>query len=119
MLVCVGMYLPLETTFAIFIGGVFKLIVENIQSGRKHTLAQKTRGDNVGVLLASGLIAGEALIGLVFAVFAAFDKFPNFVFDNPSYLVGLIVLGFVGWILVSYPVKNAGQPEDIAPPLNR
>ncbi len=115
MLVCVGMYLPLETTFAIFIGGVFKLIVENIQKTRNHTPAQKINGDNVGILLASGLIAGEALIGLVFAVFAAFDKFPNFVFDKPSYLIGLIVLGFVGWILVRYPVKNAGKPDDIPP----
>ncbi len=116
MLVCVGMYLPLETTFAIFIGGVFKLIVENIQARRKHSPGQRIRSDNVGVLLASGLIAGEALIGLVFAVFAAFDKFPVFVLDQPSYLIGLLVLGFVGWILVRYPVKHAGEPGEIPPP---
>jgi hypothetical protein len=110
------MYLPLETTFAIFVGGVFKLIVDNIQTKRGHNTGQRIRSDNVGVLIASGLIAGEALIGLVFAVFAAFDKFPTALFENPSYLIGLLVLGFVGWLLVRFPVKNAGNPEDPAPP---
>ncbi len=43
MLVCVGMYLPLETTFAIFIGGVIKGIVEQLSAKRKHNDAQKAR----------------------------------------------------------------------------
>jgi putative OPT family oligopeptide transporter len=116
MLVCVGMYLPLETTFAIFIGGLFKQLVEIFQARRNHNDAQKGRSENVGVLLASGLIAGEALLGLVFAIFAAFDRFPGSLFENPSYLVGLLVLGFVGWILVRYPLANAGSPSEPAPP---
>jgi putative OPT family oligopeptide transporter len=67
MLVCVGMYLPLQTTFAIFIGGVIKGLVERVNERRKHNDAQKARVENTGVLLAAGLIAGEALIGLLFA----------------------------------------------------
>ena len=116
MLVCVGMYLPLETTFAIFTGGVFKAFVQMIQKKRKHNEIQKTRSENTGVLLASGLIAGEAIIGLIFATFAAFEIFPFPVFDKPSYLIGLFVLGLIGWILVRYPVKNAGSPEQPVPP---
>ena len=34
MLVCVGMYLPLETTFAIFIGGLIKGVVDKIVAKR-------------------------------------------------------------------------------------
>ncbi|HEX9973634.1 MAG TPA: oligopeptide transporter, OPT family, partial [bacterium] len=73
MLVSVGMYLPLETTFAIFIGGLIKGIVEKVSAARKHNNAQKARVENNGVLLAAGLIAGEALIGLLFALLAVLD----------------------------------------------
>ena len=42
MLVCVGMYLPLETTFAIFIGGLIKGVVQNYDKKRNspYTLPQ-------------------------------------------------------------------------------
>ncbi len=116
MLVCVGMYLPLETTFAIFIGGMFKSGVQMIQKRKNHNEAQQTRSENTGVLLASGLIAGEAIIGLVFATFAAFEMFPFSLFDKPSYLIGLLVIGFIGWILIRFPVKFAGSPDQPAPP---
>ena len=65
MLVCVGMYLPLGTTFAIFVGGLIKGVVERIAARREMNAAQKARIENNGVLLAAGLIAGEALVGSV------------------------------------------------------
>src|SRR5512136_150661 len=68
MLFSVGMYLPLETTFAIFIGGLVRGFVEKRVSKRGYNDAQKARVENAGVLSASGLIAGEALIGLFIAV---------------------------------------------------
>ena len=43
MLVSVGMYLPLNTTFAIFLGGVIKGLVERFSDARKHNAAQKAR----------------------------------------------------------------------------
>jgi putative OPT family oligopeptide transporter len=120
MLVSVGMYLSLETTFAIFIGGMIKGIVERIAEKRKHNGAQKARTENNGVLLASGLIAGEALTGLVFAGIAfATGKKPSELFSfftNPSFLVSLLVFVVLGYILVSIPLKNAGKPDEPAPP---
>src|SRR5262249_38671123 len=89
MLVSVGMYLPLETTFAIFIGGVIRWVTDSFASRRGYNHAQKTRVENVGILAASGLIAGEALVGLVTATCNFFDiKIFHFT-ENPSYLVGL------------------------------
>src|SRR5262249_58734562 len=67
MLVAVGMSLPLETTFAIFVGGVIRWITDTMRDRRGYNEAQKTRVDNVGILAASGLIAGEAMTGLVTA----------------------------------------------------
>ncbi|MEK9136450.1 MAG: oligopeptide transporter, OPT family, partial [Bacteroidota bacterium] len=116
MLVCVGMYLPLETTFAIFIGGLLKGIVERVSAKRDHNPAQKARAENNGVLLAAGLIAGEALIGLLFAAFAFFEVKLFAFFEQPSFLVSLVVFAVIGWILVQIPLKNAGRPDEPAPP---
>jgi len=116
MLVSVGMYLPLETTFAIFIGGVIKGVVDRMNLRKKHNDAQKARVENTGVLLASGLIAGEALIGLLFAALA-FGEVQLFAFfAEPSFFVSLIMFVLIGWILIRIPLKNAGRADEPAPP---
>jgi hypothetical protein len=78
--------------------------------------AQRTRVESVGVLAASGMIAGEALMGLVIAWFNYKDiKVPQMM-ANPSYMVGLVALAVLALVLVQVPLKNAGRPEDPAPP---
>jgi putative OPT family oligopeptide transporter len=116
MLVCVGMYLPLETTFAIFIGGLIKGIVDKVAARRQFNDAQKVRVENNGTLLAAGLIAGEALIGLVFAALAFWDIPTPAIFENPSFIGSLAVFLIVGLVLVLIPVRNAGKPDEPAPP---
>lgn len=116
MLVCVGMYLPLETSFAIFIGGLIKGILDKISARRQLNAAQKARSENNGVLLASGFIAGEALIGLLFAFFAVVEWQTPIVFIEPSFLVSLLVFIVVGYVLVKVPLANAGKPDEPAPP---
>jgi OPT family oligopeptide transporter len=122
MLVSVGMYLPLETTFAIFIGGVIKGIVDKVNVAKNHNEAQKARVENTGVLLAAGLIAGEALIGLLFAGLAVGDiKYAEwlpalFNFLPLPFGVSLLVFVLIGWVLVRIPIKNAGAADEPAPP---
>ena len=69
MLFAVGMYLPLETTFAIFIGGMIRWVTDKMRDSKNFNDAQKARVENAGVLTASGFIAGEALMGIVIAIF--------------------------------------------------
>ena len=69
MLVSVGMYLPLQTSFAIFIGGLLRWGSDMVAKRRGYNDAQKARIESVGILIASGLIAGEALTGLGGRVF--------------------------------------------------
>jgi len=65
----------------------------------------------VGVLVAAGLIAGEALVGLVFATFAFFEV-PYAVFKEPRFFVlSLIILAVVAAILIRVPLKNAGEKD--------
>src|SRR5216683_7811322 len=118
MLVAVGMYLPFETTFAIFVGGVFRSIGDWLAKRRRFNEAQMTRVDNAGVLTASGLIAGEAVLGLVWAGLQFAPKWarPQF-FRNPSYLVGgMIVLLGLAALMVLLPLTSAGDPNEPAPP---
>ena len=116
MLVAIGMYLPLGTTFAIFIGGMVRWFTDDIATRRQLNEAQRTRVESVGVLAASGLIAGEALTGLVTATFSFLKlKIPE-LFASPSYIVGLVVMVAIGFALIQVPLSNAGRPEDPAPP---
>ena len=71
---------------------------------------------SVGILVASGLIAGEALTGLVFGWFRYKDiPVPSF-FKEPSYLAGLAVLLVLAFVIIRLPLSKAGRPEDPAPP---
>ncbi len=106
MLIAVGMYLPLHTTFAIFVGGIIKWIVNVIQE-KKNLDKEKT--ENSGILLASGLIAGEALMGIIIAATIVGNKgkalLPKII-DGGSPWLGLLVFGILGYVLISIPVKN-------------
>ena len=122
MLVCVGMYLPLETSFAIFVGGLIKGILDIFVRRRQLNEAQKVRCENNGILLAAGLIAGEALIGLVFAALAVanikYDRWlPGAMHFLPfPFTVSMLVFVLIGWVLVHTPLRNAGRPDEPAPP---
>jgi putative OPT family oligopeptide transporter len=116
MLVSVGMYLPFETTSAIFVGGCIRWITDRQAEKRGFNVAQRTRVENVGILAASGMIAGEALTGLVTATFAWMEKPLPVIFEEPSYLVGLGVLALIAFVLVRVPIANAGRADEPAPP---
>jgi putative OPT family oligopeptide transporter len=122
MLVAVGMYLPFGTTFAIFVGGVFRSLGDWVAQRRGFNSAQKARVENAGVLVASGLIAGEALLGLVWAGLQFVPRWgapnhPPQIFSNPSYLVGgMIVLVGLAALMIFLPVSAAGDPNEPAPP---
>jgi putative OPT family oligopeptide transporter len=126
MLFSVGMYLPLGTTFAIFCGGVIRGVVDKIRDKRGYNAAQKARVENAGVLAASGLIAGEALVGLLIAgvVYArtshAFwtwrDLFQSPVLEAIVPWMSLVAAGVLVWYLIAVPISKAGEPDEPAPP---
>jgi putative OPT family oligopeptide transporter len=117
MLVAVGMYLPLETTFAIFVGGIIRWITDKIVARKGFNEGQKARTENAGVLVASGLIAGEALMGLFIAGYVFFrDRpFPSIDWAGASWLAPVVLLGLAS-MLIFKPVANAGSPDEPPPP---
>ena len=116
MLVAVGMYLPFATTFSIFIGGMIRWLTDTLGARRSLNKAQMGRVESVGILVASGLIAGEALVGLVTATFNFFEWPLPKIFESPSYTAGLVVMGLIAYVLVTIPLRNAGDPNEPAPP---
>ncbi|HSW48987.1 MAG TPA: oligopeptide transporter, OPT family [Bryobacteraceae bacterium] len=116
MLFAVGMYLPLETTFAIFVGGVIRWITDSRREKGGFNEAQKARVENAGILTASGLIAGEALSGLLVATFRFFEWPLPKIFETPSIWAGFAVLIVLGFLMVRVPLANAGSPDEPAPP---
>ncbi|HXU11163.1 MAG TPA: oligopeptide transporter, OPT family, partial [Candidatus Binatia bacterium] len=116
MLVAVGMYLPLATTSAIFVGGMIRWVMDRFAERRGLNAAQRVRVENVGILAASGLIAGEALVGLGTATCNFFEIPLPGLFDEPSYMAGLLVAALIIYVLVKVPLDNAGRADEPAPP---
>jgi putative OPT family oligopeptide transporter len=120
MLAALGAYLPFETTCAIFVGGVFRAIGDWIGKRRGYNAGQRARVENAGILTASGFIAGEALMGLLWAGLRAYrwapPKTPPQIFANPTYLLGMAFLTILAVLLIFVPMTSAGDPNEPPPP---
>ncbi|ODS52881.1 MAG: oligopeptide transporter, OPT family [Acidobacteria bacterium SCN 69-37] len=92
MPIAVGMYLPFSLAVPILIGG---LVSTWTRRGRPATGEDEGTGDR-GLLFASGLIAGEALVGIVIAgIIAAQVPLPIVLVDSP--LLSLAVFAALVW----------------------
>jgi putative OPT family oligopeptide transporter len=121
MLIAVGMYLPFESTSAIFVGGLVKWIFELALKRKGATEEEKARAENTGVLVSSGFIAGESLMAVILALLViGADKFPVLlsfqslnILEEPSFFLSLfayvIVLGMLVWLPVSR-MRSEGLP---------
>ncbi|NPV87903.1 oligopeptide transporter, OPT family [Coprothermobacteraceae bacterium] len=65
--VAIGLYLPIHLSTPIVVGGLVRGILDRVGSKNPEQLKSQVE---VGVLYSSGLIAGEALMGLILAAFA-------------------------------------------------
>jgi putative OPT family oligopeptide transporter len=120
MLIAVGMYLPFYSTAAIFVGGIIKWIHDKYMEKRNATAEQKTKAENTGVLISSGLIAGEALMAVILAfVVLGVDlllemgyidaeyKLSQLAFFEPNTILGLLVFAGLIYLLVKVPFNRS------------
>jgi uncharacterized oligopeptide transporter (OPT) family protein len=104
MLIAVGMYLPFQTIFAIFTGGVIKWIADSVIKRRGIEDGKILESvENRGLLIASGFVAGEALMGLILAslVAAKIKLVPGPILDGtPAYAIGgLVIVGLAAFMI--------------------
>jgi putative OPT family oligopeptide transporter len=109
MLVAVGMYLPFQTTTAIFTGGVIAWIGTKIakKMGAKDEKDLEAV-NNQGLLVASGFVAGEALMGIILAVFVTLNI--KIVADPPSWFgmkwLGGVLIAALAFYLIKGSMKG-------------
>ena len=122
MLIAVGMYLPFESTSAIFVGGLVKWILNSILEKRNATEDERARAENTGVLVSSGFIAGESLMAVMLALLVIGGDLwpPILAFQNltilsePSFFLSLAAYAIVLYMLVWIPIskmKEGGLPS--------
>jgi putative OPT family oligopeptide transporter len=105
--VAVGIYLPLELSVPIFLGGLIAHLVERRIGGAE---AAEAAGHG-GMLFAAGLITGEALMGIVIAVPIVTSGRAD-VLALPESLqfggwLGLLVVGWLAWWLYRTATRRA------------
>ena len=115
MLIAVGMYLPFDTVSAIFVGGVMKWAVDRLAARRGPEA--RALVEEKGTLLASGLIAGEAIMGILLAVtflagIRSITRLITGADELPFYAAWggwLSLIGFaaVAWVLIRIPLRRA------------
>ena len=66
--VAIGIYLPLELATPIFAGGIIHWIISGFHKRRNTAHEQIEKSNRNGLLFASGLITGEALMGILIAI---------------------------------------------------
>jgi len=118
MLIAVGMYLPFFSTAAIFVGGILRWAFDKKLDKQEAPPEVRTRAENLGVLMSSGFIAGEALTAVVLAFLVLGAEFtptlqklrqmvtPSF---EPVFWLGLLIYPALYYLLVSLPVKRAKE----------
>jgi putative OPT family oligopeptide transporter len=99
----VGIYLPLSTMTPVFVGGCMRALVDKTLARRKAKSGGEA-GTERGVLLASGLIAGEGVMGIGTAVIALIlgQRPPGigWAFTGaPGAAVSLLAFAALGWLL--------------------
>jgi putative OPT family oligopeptide transporter len=91
-----GMYLPTQSTLVVVVGAVVGWYYDRLADRRTNPAGVK----QLGVLLASGLIVGEGLIGVLIAAMVAFSgkDFPLSLVGDEFAGGGAVILGTVAFV---------------------
>lgn len=67
--VAIGMYLPIASSFPLFLGGIIAFWVQRrLDNNTVYSAAERTRRKQIGILIACGLVAGSALVDVLLAI---------------------------------------------------
>ena len=106
--VAIGLYLPLELSTTIMLGGLVRLAVD--KKNEKENTKEKNEDAGSGILFCSGMIAGEGLVGIILAILAVIgvDKYINISGVVPASVltIGGIILLIVMVAMVWYVAKG-------------
>jgi putative OPT family oligopeptide transporter len=100
----VGIYLPVSAMTPVFLGGCLRSLTEYLAKRKGEEVRSRT---DKGVLLGSGLIAGEGIMGVAMAVYAVITLHKPYGWFSDSWLesswhqiLAVIAFGLLGWFIV-------------------
>jgi len=119
MAVAIGIYLPFTLTLPIMLGGLVQMFTDKFvekkinkeeaaspEETRKAKLKAATEDtQNKGILFASGLIAGEAVIGVIIA-FLVIAKVNLQIVGIPAEIPGLLLFIYIGILLAYFLLRD-------------
>jgi len=98
--VAVGIYLPLELSTPIFAGGLIAELATRWHR-RRNPAGDPEKLKQMGLLFSAGLIAGEAIVGVLMAIPIVITKDANVLAVaeslQPGQWAGILALAAVGW----------------------
>jgi putative OPT family oligopeptide transporter len=104
--VTIGIYLPLELAVPIMLGGIVNYTVTRFHAHRKTPPEEVETSKRNGLLFASGLITGEALMGIVLAIpiiiLKQYDRNMPLIQDSMGFmgeLIGVVLILSVAYWL--------------------
>ncbi|SCC17586.1 putative oligopeptide transporter, OPT family [Fictibacillus enclensis] len=102
LVVAVGLYLPVHISAPVMFGGAVRWLVDVTAKTKEERQARADRG----VLFASGLIAGESLLGVLIAVLIFFNvSIPETPLTD-NRLIPFLVFLFVCWLLYWFSTRT-------------
>jgi len=108
--VAIGIYLPLELTTPIFVGGLIAELATRWHR-KRNPAGDPEKLKQMGLLFSAGLIAGEAIIGVLIAIPIVLTEDANALAVaeslQPGQWAGLAALALVGWWMHSVSTKQA------------
>jgi len=111
--VAVGIYLPFELDSAIMLGGVISWLVMRYQKSKRSSIndheKQASKSEAAGLLFASGLITGEALMGIGIALIVAATHNPEILrfinINDPMWWPGVIIILGICYLLYRFATQ--------------
>ncbi|MBQ3334017.1 MAG: oligopeptide transporter, OPT family [Eubacteriaceae bacterium] len=107
--VAIGLYLPLELSTTLMIGGIVRYVAEKINKSSDENAGS-------GILFCSGMIAGEGIVGLLLAVLAVFnvlDKIDLSAHINTGIIGGIVMIALT-IAAVLWVEKKTVNPDNAA-----
>ena len=98
----IGVYLPFSTTFPIFLGGMIRGAVDKVRKKRGSVIMEGGEDLEKGNLFATGLVAGGALMGVVFAFLSVPQSVVAFMNRLSLEKVMTGVMGVNGYYLLGF-----------------
>ncbi len=119
--IALGIYLPMDVTIPLIIGGIVSFMARRSLNKKVATETPEqqakafTVAERKGLLFSAGMIAGDALIGIVLAIpFAAYQSTSVFALVGEEFTQTATILGTIAFAGFAYVLFNLGAKKHTA-----